>query len=335
MLFQAVTLFCTATAIIVLFSTQIRRECSLDQSPAITRITPASSKKFSMVTTPVQVGFTINDFAEFNVEENKFMCSGIVWFAFDPSLISLDTVGKFSFLKGTLEYKSSPTTRLEGQRLIAEYEVRISFKTNLYYGRFPLDDHTLYLVLVNREVNPNEVIFQAQENDFIITDALYVSGWTFSDKDVVPGYGTVLLGSGESKRERKYPQVLFSMHFFHESMRYLLSILLPLFIVFFIDLFSFCLDQRIDHNVLVSVSTGNIIALIAYRFIIEAMAPKVGYLLLSDYAFFLFLFNTLTVFVINCMGPYLSLAQKKVISITLQSLLISSFLFLFWIWLPC
>ncbi len=333
--FQAVSLTCTAGIIILLFAQELGRVCSLDQRPALVEITPATRKNFTDASTKVQVGLTITDFSEFKVEENKFVFSGIVWFVFDPSLISLDTISKFSFLKGTIEFKSDPLTRLEKNMVIAEYQIRVAFKTNLYYGFFPLDDHTIYLALVNREVNPNEIIFESAQGDFIVSDDIYLSGWTYNDRHVASGYGRISLGSGALERERNYPQIVFGMHFFHESMRYLISIMLPLFIVFFIDLFSFCLDQTLDHSVLVSVSTGNIIALIAYRFIIQTLAPQVGYLLLSDYAFFLFLSNTFAVFIINCMGPYLSLIRKKIISLTLQSIIIISFLFLFWVWIPC
>ncbi len=333
--FQAITLACTAAIIILLFAQEVRRVCSLDKKPDLFQLVPSVTKNFTSVPTKVQVGLTITDFPEFNVEANNFVFSGIVWFLFDPSLISLESVSSFSFLQGTIDFKSTPLTRLEGGMLSAEYQVRVSFKTNLYYGFFPLDDHIIYLALVNREFDPNEIIFESSQRDFILSNDIYVSGWAYNDHYVESGYGNIVLGSGPLKRERHYPEVLFGIHFFHESMRYIISILLPLLIVFFIDLFTFCLDQNLDHSVLVSVSTGNIIALIAYRFIIESMAPRVGYLLLSDYSFFLFISNTFAVFIINCMGPYLTVIQKKIISLLLQSIIVTCFLFLFRVWIPC
>ena len=36
------------------------------------------------------------------------------------------------------------------------------------------------------------------------------------------------------------------------------------------------------------MSTGNIVALVAYRFVIESISPKVGYPMIADYIFFLF-----------------------------------------------
>ena len=333
--FQVISLVCTAAIIVMLFVQEIKKPCMLDPKPAIFKILPATTKNFTAQPTKVQVGLTITDFPEFNVEENKFTFSGVVWFEFDPSLISLDTISRFSFLKGNIEFKSNPLTRLEGNKVIAEYQVRVVFKTNLYYGSFPFDDHIIYLALVNREVNPSEVLFKSSESDSILTEDLYVSGWTYGDKEVSSGFGSIPMGSRAFERKRDYPEILFGIHFFHESMRYIISIILPLLIVFFIDLFTFCLDQNLDHTVLVSVSTGNIISLIAYRFIIESMAPRVGYLLLSDYAFFLFLSNTFTVFIINCMGPYLQIRQKKIISLSLQAIIICSFIFLFNVWIPC
>ncbi|MBA3751949.1 hypothetical protein H0X06_04110 [Candidatus Dependentiae bacterium] len=333
--FQFFSLAFTAAVIVFLFMQETRRVCSVDKKPQLFSLTPSTLQKFAATPTLVRTGITITDFPEFSVEQNKFIFSGVVWFVFEPSLISLDTIGKFSFLKGDIESKSPPLTRLEGGKLVAEYQVRVAFKTNLYYGFFPLDDHTIYLALVNREVNPGEIIFESTETDFVLSDDIYISGWTYTDHHVSSGYGTIQIGSGLLKRERFYPEVLYGIHFLHESMRYIISILLPLLIVFFIDLFTFCLDQKIDQGVLVSVSTGNIVALVAYRFIIESMAPQVGYLLLSDYAFFIFLTNTFVVFIINCMGLYLTVLQKKIVSISLQLVVITVFLFLFQVWIPC
>jgi hypothetical protein len=334
--FQGISLAITTGIILYLVVAEIQKFCSLDQKPNIFTVTPESMARFSSTPAKVELGMTITDFPEFSVTENKFKFTGVIWFSFDPALISLETIEKFSFLRGEIEYKSEPTVTLQGDRLIASYAVRVLFKTNLYYGFFPFEDHALHLVVVNTAVNPGEVIFQSSQNNLVVTNDVYVSGYDYRDHKVTAGYTTIPLGQEElASRPITFPAVLFEMDFFHDSARYIISVLLPLLIVFLIDMFSFCLDQRMDHAALVQLSTQNMVALVAYRFVIEGLSPKVGYPMLADYIFFLFLFNSFVTFVVNCIGPYLSLALKKAISLFHQAAVLSVFIYLFLFWVPC
>ena len=93
--------------------------------------------------------------------------------------------------------------------------------------------------------------------------------------------------------------------------------------------------QRKERDILVTMTTANIAALVAYRFVLESLTPKVGYPTIADYFFFLFLSNTFMIFMINCVGPYLTRRQKKIISIVVQVLVVLTIAFLLRTWLPC
>ena len=327
--FQAVTLMLTTLIIIILVAAQLKKFCSVDQAP----ITPKTLKQFVATPAQVSVGLTITDFPEFDVANNIFQIAGIIWFTFDPALIALKTVKKFTFVKGKIDYTSDPITRLDGDMLTVRYNIRATFRTNLYYGFFPFEDHTLYLMLANMAVNPDELAFESSYANFIV-DQPYISGWDYADHRVKAGYSTIPLGVGHKGKEIAYPAVLFTLDFFHHSIRYIITVLLPLLIIFFIDLFSLCFDQR-ERETLVGLTTASIAALVAYRFVIESLTPRVGYPTVADYLYFLFLTNTFIIFVVNCVGPYLTRFFKKIISVCLQMGVLSVIFYLLTIWIPC
>ena len=331
--FQIVTLSCTTAILLYLIAGQVYHFCAVDKKPTIHPIEmpSADAKKPAQV----KVGLTITDFSEFNVTENKFKITGIVSFIFDPKLISLETIEKFSFLRGDVKYKSKPHVTTCDGLTCAYYSIKATFKTNLYYGFFPFEDHKIFLGLINDEVSPAEMAFQARAEDFKIDTDVYVSGWFYEKHRVRTGYGETVLSAAPMKKSVTYPIALFIMNFFHYSMRYIISIMLPLLIIFFIDMFSLCLDQRQNRSTLVQMSTGNIVALVAYRFVIESISPKVGYPMIADYIFFLFLSISFTMFIINSIGPYLALWQKKAVSIAVQLIVIAAFTYLLEFWIPC
>lgn len=331
--FQAITISITACIIVFLIFSLFYRFCSVDKRPPITQLTPAKLIQFGGASRKVQVGFSVNNFIEFDTIHNTFKIAGVVWFKFDPSLIELETLEKFTFLKGNIEEKSAPSTYLVGDHIIARYIVRVSFGTSLYYGYFPFEDHRIFLSLANFAVSPTEVIFESAEQDFIIAQEAFISGWQYQDKSVIAGYGT--LSIGKNVKDIHFPQVIFEMDYYHYSTRYIIMIILPLLIIFFIELFSLCLDHRENQSTLIQLSTTNITGLLAYRFVIETIVPKVGYATLADYFFFLFLGTSTFMFFINVVGPYLTIWHKKLLSIGLQTLVIGVFIYLFEFWVKC
>lgn len=333
--FQCVTLSITTLIILFFLIGELRTFCSIDTSPTIYPLDPQTIAKYHGEAHPVESGLTITDFPQFNMTENKFTFSGFLWFRFDPKEVPLETIEKFSFWRGEIESKSEPLLEKKDGKMLAVYKVRVTFKTNLYYGYFPFEDHKIFIMLMNDKVDPGKFQFSASHSDLIIAPSVYVSGWNYFAHEVKAGYNTTEVGAPEQRTVISHPTLLFQIDFLHQSARYIISIVLPLFIIFFIDLCSFCLDQRADHAVLVQISTGNIVALVAYRFVIENLSPRSGYPMIADFLFFLFLMNTLAVFIINNIGPYLSIRQKKMVSIGLQSLVLGACTYVFTVWISC
>jgi hypothetical protein len=336
-LFQGISIFISAVIIVALCAGLLRRFCSREEPPHILEFTPETVAALKKGPTPirVKVGLSISDFAEFDFAANKFKVDAIVWFYCDPKEVSVDTLGKFSFVRGEIEEKSEPHTYMIDSKQIVQYSVKVSFKTNLYYGYYPFEDHKLYLALINNAVSPEQLIFEASKDDFIIATEKDISEWRYYDKKVHTGSHNITISAGEKIHNVLYPEVIFEIDYFQYSIRHITMIILPLVLIFFMDLFSLCLDSAKNQSTLIQLSTTNITALVAYRFVIEAISPKIGYTTLADYLFFLFLGIATFMFFVNIVGPQLSVMHKKIIGIGLQVVVLAAFVYLFKVWPIC
>ena len=261
----------------------------VDPIPPIIPITPIDIKKWGTEPTPIQTGFHIVSFKNFDINLNIFSYEGIVWFLFDPTLISLNTISKFSIMQGEITYKSNPETKLIEEKLFVRYHIRINFTCNINHRHFPLDSHQIPIVFVNESISPHEAIFIAYETDFSISPKLAITNWSILDSHTQTGYLKSDLDPLDSKKDIYSPQVIYTLDIIRNSTRGVLIIFLPLLFLFFTTFFSLSLDPKSLSASVERYSITSITALIAYRFVIDQMSPKVGYFMLSDYLFLLFL----------------------------------------------
>src|SRR5436190_2251069 len=112
-----------------------------DPIPAIETVNPITYKNFGGFAYEVKVGLYLEDFNVFDTVKNDFVLSGIVWFMFPIGAFALDTLGQFSFSRADILERSRPITLLFGNYMIAQYKIKIRFKSPLSLHDFPLDNH--------------------------------------------------------------------------------------------------------------------------------------------------------------------------------------------------
>jgi len=279
--------------IITLAYGPIRKFYSAEASSQLLPITPQLVKKWGGEPIMVTVGLHIRNFPEFDFVSNKFEFDGILWFEFDPALISLETISKFTFDKADLIKKSEPYTKLIDDKFFARFDIRVRFNMTLDYQFFPFDDHRMFITLINRFVPPNEVMFRSGEIDFSIADEVKISGWEIEDREVRVGYAQDYLEAHEPQKTVLYPKIVFSIDFRRSGIRYILLIILPIIIIFFMGLYSFAFDPQKQSAMITGLAIGGITSLLSYRFVVERLTPQVGYFVLSDYIFTILLFFAL------------------------------------------
>ncbi len=293
-----------------------------EKQPVIIRISPKELAEFGGFLNAIRVGLYIDKFQAFDVVNNLFIFTGIIWFQFNPGTISLDTLEKFNFEWATIRDRSKPSVQLIDDKTLVKYNIRVEFMSMLDYTYFPFDDHRLYLVLTNKSVSPREVIFESFQRAFIVKPEAATFGWNQVNHSVKTGYAEAKIDPHDERKTLLYPIAIFSIDYARYGTRYLLGILLPLLLIFYLVMFSFSLGKRTG----IGLATGGITAMLGYRFVIEGLSPSVGYFMISDYIFFFLLIVSCLIFFINSFDHYLiplTLNTKRSIVVIVHLFVIS------------
>ncbi len=244
----------------------------------------------------IKFGVHIKNFSDFNVVRNNFDVEAIIWFAFDPSIVSLDTIKKFDIAHGQLKHISDPVIQKVGAKQVAEFNVRFTFSAHLDYRRFPIDDHNISFALYNHYL-PINVGFKSDKQAITFDDYLYVPGWNVVDYYAQTGLHRIYLTALDPDYQVAHQVAVVTLSCKRTDSSILLSFLLTLLIIIFTSLFTFSSDQ--DAVLIVSVT---IVALIGYIVIIQNISPdRVSYFILSDY---LYLISLLCVIMTMILGVF-------------------------------
>lgn len=302
-----------------------------DRLVAIQYITPQKMQEFGGMPSSMDVGLCINNFRTFDIIKNDFVFDGVLWFEFDPSHISLSTVEQFSFDRGEILYRSAPVTQVKEGRLFVRYDVRLRFSGEMNYRRFPVDDHRLAIVLINKTVSPNELIFKSRNANFVVIPNMKIVGWSEFRHDVEVGYIETRYTESSDARPLQYPAAAFTIDYGRQSnIRNIIIVVLPMLLLFFVSLFSLALDPSKWFTAIISIPIQGIIGLLAYRFVLEAMSPAVGYFMYSDIFFFGFLFFMFCILLLHTAGFNLGAFVRKIIIVLLCIVVLAMFLYFLW-----
>jgi hypothetical protein len=297
----------------------------------IKKLTPQLIKQFGEPPGQIDIGLIINDFLTFDTVKNDFVAVGTVWFEYDPGTITIDVLSKFRFNRAEIIEKLEPVSRIVNNKFIVSYGIKIRFKNPLSYQFFPFDDHRISLELVNQYLSITDINFDAVASNFSTNASTKEQGWTIVNKEANPGY---LDAEGKEGQEEKaaYPVVAFSTDYLRTGIRHAFTILLPLMALFFISLFSFSLNPLHYATLAISLSAGSVTGLLAYRFVIESISPVVGYFMMSDYIYLLFLAAVSLVFLLNIIALNLMLWIKQILIFIIHLFVCSLFIYLTLIW---
>ncbi len=308
---------------------------SREPAPTVYAITSADIQQ-SGITAPhmVETGMYIENFQEFDLLNNHFIVSADVWFKFDPKVISLDMIGKFSFDKGEILTMSKPVTKMIGDKLLAEYRVQLKFSASLNHRVFPTGGYYVYLILSNTLVSPNDIVFTSSESSFTLSPNLFIEGWKEVGHSITAGYNKVILDRHDSQTIIYYPMVLFGMDFLHEGMRSIFVIIFPLFILFFIALLTLSLGPTTSLSLAIELSLGEITGLLAYRYVIDTLSPKVNDFMLSDHVYNLILVLSFLIFFFHLSARVRDsnfVRGSLVISLQVIFIAVMCYLLIFWL----
>lgn len=301
----------------------------VDPERSIIHITPEVYSKLGATPEIIRIGLRINQFKKFNIVANEFDFTGIIWFEFNQYAIDLETLGNFVFEEGTIEYRSTPDVQVIDNKMLVRYNIRASISSPFNYMYFPLNNHRLNIIVANYFVSPSSVIFQTRSSNFIVDQNPKEYGWQSTNKEVTAGFEKSELDPHDPTKTAFYPLAIFSIDYTRYGIRYLLSIMLPLLLLFYLSLFSF---SRLEPSDELDLSLGGVTGTLGYRFVIESFSPNPGYFILADYIFFLFLSANAIVFIVNMFDSYIPTFGKKhrlIVLIILHALVAGTCAYLF------
>ncbi len=332
-LFQIASIFLVILALGGMFIYSERFVKIKDQYEEVLPLTPQRALDFGGRPAEVQIGFAIRDFPFFDMAKGVFSIDVSTYFLFDPRLVSVDRIGDFLFKRAAIIFRKDPIIKIVDEKLFVQYDLRLKFDVSLDYQDFPFDGHRINFVLYHPRLSPGEVFYTAVRNDFFINSAIETPGWAIIDRRVSTGYEEErLVAQSGSSAASFHPSAVFSVDFDRVGARHIMTMFIPLLLIFFVALLTLSLDPLSGtRSTMLSLAAASITALITYRFVIENMSPAVGYLLIVDYIFLVFLLLCCLVFFVTIFGARISAWYKSLIAAFLQAFVVATFAyFFFW-----
>ncbi len=270
--FQGIAFLIAFACLSLLFS--MRYHTFITHDPYLPLIANEKSDK------QVIVGIHISHFSDFNIAKNKFVLDGTLWFLFNPKDVSLDTIKKFTIFNGTLLDASEPVLIDHNDEKIAQFRIRTEFHTPLNYRMFPLDDHHVNLIIINRFL-PDNVILHSTSQDITFDASMYLPGWRIVNHEVRTGIKEVVLKRDNKRYADQQQEAIITFNCERTDPSIIINILLTLLLMLFLAMLTFSSDE--DSVLIVTVG---IVALVGYRTVMHTMAPpQVSYFIYSDYMY--------------------------------------------------
>jgi hypothetical protein len=136
--------------------------------------------------TTMTVGVYVNHIYGVDIKGSQFNVDFYVWFRWRgaPDLKPLDT---FELANGRITSKSGVSKRDDGEAHYASCRVLATITKFWDLRRFPLDDHTLELVIEDSDHDARSLVYAGDTDNAGVSPDLQVPGWV-----VVRGHGEVI-----------------------------------------------------------------------------------------------------------------------------------------------
>jgi hypothetical protein len=302
--FQLISIFLVITYITILSVAEHKSQKFAEKIYPIQKV----PDHVDMISSHVEVGLHINNFTKFSFDTNEFTMDALTWFRFPIGTESLSTIEKFDFQNGTILNKSAPIIKLINDDVLVTYQVKVDFKTYLKYKDFPLGDHRINIILDNKFVTPGELTFKSSNENFILSKDIQIATWTPINKYVNTGYIQSTLNEKNQNLSIVYPCTVFTVDFENASMRDLITLYFPMYVIFLICLFSLMLEITEHINRMVLIATS-IPILVLFRSVILQLVPPMAETSKADFVYFLLVFLSLIILIFQA---YLALIMQKI-----------------------
>jgi hypothetical protein len=162
---------------------------------------------------------------------------------------------------------------------------------------------------------------------------VHVPGWKIIGQQVHTGYREHALKLGSTVIKQESSNIVFNLNCIRKGIRHLLLVILPLILIYLTVLLCLLLGFATRHQSMIEITGASLAALIAYRFVLESLSPNVGYFMLADHVYFLFLAASFVIYLLILLPSYLSQHTRGILVLLLQLTIAILWYYYFNIWL--
>ena len=271
-----------------------------EKAPQLYPNLPQQEIQFGHGAVKVNTGIYIKEFTEFDIQNDTFAIDAVIWFEFNPNLITLETIGSFQFDPGIIIEKSPPQTRMVKGKLFAAFNTRVRFTSHLNHQLFPFADHRIFLMMKIDDISPGNMHFETKRSFIKIAKDVQPFGWNLKSFEGQAGYFRASLSGNALGKTIEHPRVLFSFDFAKPGLRKVSVVLGPGLLLFLLGLLALIIriewqGEHIKSESPIEIAIGSLMGLLFLRFVIETVSPDVGYFTFADRMYLIFFLSTFVI----------------------------------------
>jgi len=289
--FQTIAFFIATLCLSAIFYNSFMTFKSYDNVPSVTPYTLLYKNGV-----PIYTGLIIHNFVESDIIKNNISIDATISFAYDPKKVTREQIGQFGFDEATTEKCQIYYAQYKDLE-IATFDIQVRSKMDFNFKAYPLDDHRFWFSLKNSALPIEKYCFKVLPHAFSLGSRMTINNCRAENVNAQAGFVAREVILPESRHEMYSSRAVFSVDCNPVDMRHFLSIFLPMYLIFFLTLFSFSFGYSEHVTDVPSIAAAGVPALFAYRFVIETISPDVSYFMISDYLFFLYLVLSLLTFI--------------------------------------
>lgn len=256
------------------------------------------SNLFCMDTPVVQTGILIKDIPKVDINKNFVIINALIWFKFNPSIVHLETLENFSFLNCINLEKKLAHLSVTQEETYVEYDVRISFSNIFDHLYFPINDHQISIVLVHEKLSTDEIIYDTSGTAIQFDKNVKAEDMNVIGGSVEAGYLEKINIAENNEKSFFYPAVMYSIFLKKNGLKNIRLIIIPLVLIFGISLVVCLLAALQPEQNYTSTGITTLTLIMAYRYVIMQISPKVSYNTLTENVYNLSLLFTFINFIL-------------------------------------
>lgn len=231
----------------------------------------------------VQFTLEIKSFSKFDINKDEFTADAIIKIDFDPRAYTPQDFTNFRIQNGQVVLKSAPLIEQNGEIIHALYEVSLTLRSHFKYADFPFDKHKIDIIFTNLISNKKTLSLKPENISLVLDSPNLGPGWNLSTTKINSGIDSNIDNTNNAKNYR----IIFSIFTHRSSPKTAILVLMPLMLLFFLQLISLTFEVTKDFGIILSLSVGSVSGFLFYRNVMERLMPITDDFTIADKVYLL------------------------------------------------